>query len=410
MGAVGVEFFHRQLIAVALEPLRRDLALSDTEAGALVTAFAIAYFVSALVLGRLADRMSRRSIYALGIAIWSIATAAGGVAGGFAAFLLTRVLVGAGQATAGACNGPLVADFVPPEKRATVIGLITMGATLGVVVAMTAGGYVVGAFGWRALFAAGGALGLAFALMFAAFVREPPRGWSEGHAHSGSQLPLREVFAVLGALRTLRHLVLGTIVTNMAMFGAAQWIVAFFERVHGFSTGESGALGGLGAVIGTIGGVAGGVVADRLWLSRPRLVLQVPALGVAAAFPLTVLATALPSGIGAGFALAFGMGFALLHAAPVGAVVQALTPIRMRAVVSALMAAVLTLLGMGLGPLLTGLLSDRFGAEGDPGGLGRALAWISILYLWGGVHLWWASRTFPAELARAQQATTPPAA
>jgi predicted MFS family arabinose efflux permease len=403
-GAVAVEFLHRQLLAVALEPLRRDLALSDTQAGALVTAFAAAYFAAALVLGRLADRWSRRGIYALGIALWSLATAAGAAAGGFAAFLLTRLAVGAGQAAAGACNGPLVADFVPPHKRASAIGLITVGATLGIVVAMGAGGALVAAFGWRALFAAGGALGLVCAVAFFALVREPPRGWSEGHAHTGEEVPVREVLATLGGLRTLRHMVAGLVVTSMAMFAAAQWMVAFFERVHGFSSSGAGALGGLGAAVGAVGGIAGGVITNRVWLTHPHLVLFLPALGVASAFPATLFATQSSHGVAAGVVLALGMGAALLHSAPVGSVMQALTPIRMRAFASALLNAILTLTGMGLGPLFTGLLSDAFGAARDPAALGRALACVSILYVWGALHLALASRSFAAELRQAQHA------
>ncbi|HEU4428503.1 MAG TPA: MFS transporter, partial [Myxococcota bacterium] len=95
-GAVFIEFFHRQVLAVAMEQIGKDLALSDTQLGSLVTVFAAAYAVAAPVLGRIADRMSRRAIYSAGIAVWSVATALSGLAGSFGALLATRVVTGAG--------------------------------------------------------------------------------------------------------------------------------------------------------------------------------------------------------------------------------------------------------------------------------------------------------------------------
>src|SRR5262245_14935257 len=143
--------------------------------GALVSGFAVAYAAFALVLGRIADAASRRTIYALCIVVWSFGTALGGAVSGFVAFLATRLVVGLGQAGAGATNGPLVADYVPPARRATTIAIVTMGATLGVFLALGLGGFGIGIFGWRATFALGGGLGLAFAAVFRAFVPQPPR-------------------------------------------------------------------------------------------------------------------------------------------------------------------------------------------------------------------------------------------
>ena len=156
--AVGVEFFHRQMVAVAIEPLRLELGFSDTQAGAFIFAFAVGYAVFALVLGRLADRGSRRNIYALGIAVWSVATALGAAVSGFALFAATRLLAGAAQGASGACNGPLLADYVKPERRSGAMALVAVGA-------LTAGAYAIEGLGWRGAFTAAGAIGVAFALL-----------------------------------------------------------------------------------------------------------------------------------------------------------------------------------------------------------------------------------------------------
>lgn len=390
VAAVGVEFAHRQILALAVEPLRREFALSDTQLGSLLTAFACAYGAFALGLGRVADAADRRRLYAACIGAWSAATAAAAGVGGFAALLATRAAVGAGQAGAGACAAPLLADYVAPERRATALGLLSMGGTLGTFVALVAGGPVVASLGWRWLFAASGALGLAFALAFAALVDEPPRGWSEGRAHeAGARPPLGAVLRTLAGIGALRHLVAGTVLATTGLMAGAQWGPAFLERVHGFGAAQAGAAAGLAALCGSFGAVGGGVLADRLWSRRPAAALWLPALCSAAAFPLAALAF---TGAGARLAVALlcaSVALQVVYSAPTGAIAQALVPLRMRAVTSGALNALVTLVGLGLGPLAAGRLSDALGAAG---GLGTALATVSALHLWAALHFALAAR------------------
>jgi predicted MFS family arabinose efflux permease len=289
--AVFVEFFHRQVLAVAMDEIRRDLALSDTQLGSLVTVFAAAYALSAPVLGRLVDRLERRGVYAAGIALWSAATALGGVAGAYAALLATRVVAGAGQGAAGATNSALIADYVAPARRGGVFALASMGAT---VAALAAGAFgslgVLERFGWRGFFIASGVVGVGFAAAFAAIVREPPRGWSEGRAHvPASAASPREIAALVRARPALLHTIAGTALNNIAVFAIAQWVVVFFERTHGMSNAQaSGALMGV-ALACTVGAIAGGVLANRAWTPRPRAVLLVPAFCSALAAPALFL-------------------------------------------------------------------------------------------------------------------------
>jgi MFS family permease len=400
VAAVAFEFFHRQLLAIAVEPIRAELGFSDTEMGALATGFAASYAVCVLVLGRLADGGNRRTIYALAIAVWSIGTALGGAVSGFVAFLLTRLVVGLGQAGAGATNGPLVADYVPPARRATTMGLVAVGATLGVGLALGLGATSIEAFGWRTTFALGGALGLLFAGLFRLVVREPPRGWSEGRTHEAVEVAgLGEAIRTIAGLRTFRHMVAGAILASMALFAGAQWGPAFFQRSHELSLQQAGiATGGI-ALLLTLGAVAGGVFSDRLWARNARGVLLLPAACCAAGFPLSLGAYYWPGLGGAIVMLALANMLVIMHAAPVGAVTQALAPLRMRGMISAVLNSLLTLFGLGVGPLLTGWLSD-LAAEGGSGGLRAALAGVSALYLWSALHFALAARTLPAELAR----------
>jgi len=405
IAAVGVEFFHRQILAVSVEPLRRDLGLSDTQMGSLLTLFACAYGVVALALGRIADASDRRAIYAVCIGFWSAATAAGAAVAGYPALLATRIAAGAGQAGSGACCTPLLVDYVPPERRGTALGLLSMGATLGTFLALAVGGLVVAQLGWRWLFAASGAAGVVFAIAFGALVKEPPRGWSEGRAHeAGARPSLAEALRTLSGIRALRHLAAGSLLATMGVMAAAQWGPAFFERAYGFGSSQAGGAGAVAALFGTLGAVAGGIACDRLWARRPSGALLLPAVSSALAFPLSALAFTAESG-GTSIALLCGAAFfSLIFGAPIGAIAQALAPLRMRAVASGLLNALLTFFGMGVGPLAAGWISDRVGSGR---GLGTALACVSAVHVWAGFHLWRAARALELDLPAAALARRP---
>jgi predicted MFS family arabinose efflux permease len=402
VAAVGVEFFHRQILAVAIEPLRRELGFSDTQAGALVFAFGAGYAVFALVLGRVADRSNRRNVYAAGIAVWSAATALGAACGGFAALCATRFLVGAAQGASGACSAPLLADYVRPERRSSALGIVAVGGALGVIGALTAGGLATESFGWRPAFVASGFAGLLFVLAFVAVVKEPPRGWSEGRAQPEPEphASLAEVARGVASKPALYHTIAGAVLANTALLAAAQWGPAFFIRVHQQSIADAGVAGGVAGLFAVGGGVAGGLIADRAWVRDARAVLRIPALAFALATPAGAAAFLWPGPIGALALLVLTTGLGMLHAAPIGAVVQALAPLRTRALVTGGFNALVTLFAMGGGPLLTGWLSDRFEAAAPGTGLARALALTSGLYLWASLHLFLAARHFVADLER----------
>jgi MFS family permease len=194
-------------------------------------------------------------------------------------------------------------------------------------------------------------------------------------------------------------MVAGAILASMALFAGAQWGPAFFQRTHALSLQAAGLAAGGIAVLATFGAVAGGLLSDRMWAKNARGVLLLPAACCGAAFPLSLGAYYLPSATGAIALLALASVLALVHSPPVGAVTQALAPLRMRGMISAVLNSLLTLFGLGAGPLLTGWVSDLVSASGGDG-LRAGLAGVSALYLWSGVHFALAARTLPGELAR----------
>ncbi|HEU4430033.1 MAG TPA: MFS transporter, partial [Myxococcota bacterium] len=287
------------------------------------------------------------------------------------------------------------------ERRGGVLALASMGAT---VAALAAGAFgsagVLEAFGWRAFFIAAGAAGLVFAAAFAWIVKEPPRGWSEGRgATTHAQVPAREILPELLRRPALVHALAGTVVNSIAVFAIAQWVVVFFERVHGLSNATASAALMWVALASTLGAVAGGVLANRAWTTRPRWVLLAPALCSAVAGPALFFGA---SARDATFAIALyslaGL-LALVHSAPAAAAMQGMISDRMRSVATGLIASLLTLFGMGGGPFITGFLSDLFGGPANPDSIGRALGWVSLLFLWAGAHFFLAARTFARDLA-----------
>jgi predicted MFS family arabinose efflux permease len=403
--AVAVEFFHRQMLAIAIGALGVDPGFSDTQVGGSFFVFAAGYAVFALVLGRLADRGSRRNIYVLGIAAWSLATALGAAFSNFVLFTLTRFAAGAAQGASGACNGPLVADYVKPERRSGAMALVAVGAAFGVVGTLTGGSWAIEKVGWRTAFVAAGAIGVAFSLLFAAVVREPPRGWSEGRAPKADAPPsMREGMRVIWATPALRHTVAAAMLGNTALLAPAQWGPVFFQRAHHMTLADAGSAGGVAALFAVVGGVAGGILADRAWLRDARNALRIPGITALLAAPLCFFAFRVPGAWTSIVLLVLATGFGMMHSAPAGAVLQGLAPLRTRALISGVVNALLTLAGMGLGPLLMGWLSDFFGASSDGVGLARALSLTSVLYAWTGVHLLLAARTLVRDLERARAA------
>jgi predicted MFS family arabinose efflux permease len=194
---------------------------------------------------------------------------------------------------------------------------------------------------------------------------------------------------------------IGAILASMALFANAQWGVAFFQRTHGLSNQAAGIAAGVIGLLATLGAIAGGVLSDRMWMRNARGVLLLPAACCAVAFPLSVGAFQVTTLAPAITMLAAASMLAIVHAPPVGAVTQALAPLRMRGMISAVLNALLTLFGLGVGPLLAGLVSDQV-SDGSGGGLQTALAWVSGLYLWSALHFALAARTLPHELARAR--------
>lgn len=385
----ALAFVDRQVLALLVEPIKRDLHVSDTQISLLYgLSFALFYVIVALPIARLADSSNRRNIVAGSVSVWSVMTGLCGLAGGFPQLVAARLGVGAGEAGLSPAAQSMMADYFPKERLSAALGLFSMGISLGGGLALIGGGALIAEApriahwlspdhplpAWRIVMLAVGLPGLLVAALFAT-VREPARRGSGTAA-----LPLKEVFAWLGRHRWTYLGLMGAL-AMMVFVGQAgsNWIPAFFERRFGWTGPQVGArYGPVVLVCGGAGFLVGGVIAS--WLRRgraPRAYLQVGLAGfavaaaLAASFPMAPdpqTALVLIGAMGFFAGLPSGGGYAAL---------QEITPARMRAQVTALNGLLVNLIGAGLGPLSVGLITDY--ALKDPAKIHLSLTFVAAV-------------------------------
>jgi MFS family permease len=364
----------RMLLGVVTEPVRHDLALSDTQmALANGLLFVLFNLIAGLFIARLVDRGNRVRILTVGIALWSLATAATGLARNFPELALARLAVGVGEATAFPAVMSLIPDLFRPQVRGRAIGIFQSSSFIGIVGGTILAGVVAAALGWRPMFIVCGAAGIVVATIFVLTVREPAREEAPGPAEdagrwlAGLAAGLRRVMTIPGFV----PLALGFGVSAMmgAVLGA--WGPAFLQRSHGVPLREVGiVIGPAVGIGGLVGTLVSGAVADRLTRTHGSMsaMLRLPLVALPLAAPFmagfifapTLLATML---------CAAGMNF-LLSCAFVPCINYAVVRAGGgdRALVSTVMLAASGLIGGALGPFIVGALSDaltpQLGSEG----------------------------------------------
>lgn len=371
MMAYVFSFVDRQILSLLVGPIRRDLGINDTQMSLLLGfSFALFYTLCGIPLGRMADSKSRRGLVAAGMVVWSVMTAACGLAKHYWHLFAARVGVGVGEAALSPAAYSMIADYFPRESRATAISVYSMGIYIGSGLAFLLGGLIVkfaGAQGmatlpvvgevhpWQQVFFILGITGVLFSLAFV-LVREPAREY-EGHA----QASLGEVLTYMRRnLRTVLCHNLGFAMVAFASYGGTSWIPSFFVRHFHWEIAQFGLYyGTIVMVFGSLGIVTGGRLADRM--SRRGVLdapLRVALYGVLGALPFGALYPMMPSGELAMLMIA-PMVFGLSMPFGVGpAAIQDVMPSNMRGQASAVYLFVVNLLGLGLGPTAVAVVTD----------------------------------------------------
>ncbi|MBV6417651.1 MAG: Hexuronate transporter [Steroidobacteraceae bacterium] len=396
-----VSFIDRQILAMLMEPIKHEFGVSDTAMGLLTGfAFVLFYTLAGIPIARFADRASRKGIIAVSLAAWSVLTAASGLVRSFAQLAAIRVFVGIGEAGCNPSAHSLISDYYPPRRRATALSVYACGVYVGSAIAFLAGGWLLTRYDWRTAFFVAGLPGLVLAIVVGLTVRELPRGHAEGRTGAVAPAPLAEVIRFLLARRAFVLIVFGTAVQSLSGYAVINWGPTFLARVYQMSWSEIGAsLGWVIGIGGTFGALLGGRLADYMGRRDVRWYMRLPALQSLLAVPFIIGFTlfAKPA-----HALASFVPFYVLTAMYVGpmfAMVQGLVELRMRATAAAIMLFITNLVGLGVGPLLVGVLNDRvFGPLYGVAGIRYSLLTVGVLGGLSSLLFWSASRRLRDEL------------
>ncbi|CAI8418637.1 MAG: MFS transporter [PS1 clade bacterium] len=393
----------RQIVSILAESIKQDLLLSDTQLGFLIgLSFALFYATLGIPIAILADRYSRRNIIAAAVIIWSGMTALSGLAANFTQLALARIGVGIGEAGSSPPSHSMITDMFPLESRGAAMGIYAAGINLGILVGFLVGGFIDEWYGWRMAFFIVGIPGIFLGLLLLTTVREPARTQPPRPLSRNYLSEISQTFLLMMSIRSLRHIVIGCTLVVFVGYGTTYWNGVYFRRIHGLSPAEAGTLLALiGGIIGGIGTFTGGWLADKLarrdkrfyvWLTAGVKLLLAPFV---AWFYLTtdiVVARWLLA------ILAFFGGFYLSVSF---AMTQSLLPATRRALGAAILLFCINILGLGLGPLLVGMMSDAFSPTYGQQSLRYALLLVSFLNIWGSIHYYLAGHTLAADLEAA---------
>jgi predicted MFS family arabinose efflux permease len=384
-----VNYLDRYVVAAVLEPLGRELHLNDAQLGRLTLVFIAVYMCAAPLFGYLADRFHRPRLVAAGVGLWSLATLGAAFVHSYPALLVTRSLVGVGEAAYASLGPAMLADGFPESDRARSFTWFYLAIPVGSAFGYGLGGLVAGVWGWRASFLVAGMPGLLLAVWMA-FQPDPERGAMDALPDADAHLPY---------LKRLRHVFFNRIwlactasyvAYTFAMGGLSTWAPTLLQRKFAVTTARAGVVfGALAVVTGLAGTFLGGMLTDRLqkrwpdagiWLSAATLLAAAPVVGWA-------LGT---SSLGLTYGLFFlGMLLLFVNTSPVNALTVSCLPASVRATGVAVNVLFIHLLGDAISPELVGQRADGLRAAGvSPGlALGQAMGLVLPAILISGLVL-----------------------
>ena len=399
-------FVDRQILAILLPQIRDEFGASDAYLGFLSgTAFALFYVTLGVPIAQYADRCNRRNLIAGAVALWSAMTAVSGLATNIWQLTAARIGVGIGEA---GCSPPahsMIADYFPPEKRSTAMGFYTLGISAGIMLAYLAGGWVAQNIGWREAFFVVGLPGLLLAVIVRFTLQEPERGASESRASRGGQPRLLEVIRFLALRRSFIHMAIAAGLSSFVGYSAISFLPSFMVRSFDMDVATLGRW--LGLILGVAGGAGfffGGYIADHLGRNGHRRALSFIAITMLVSAALLVLMFLAQDATTTLLLFILPAATMNVYLAPVLSQAQSLVALRMRATTSALVLLIINVIGLALGPLITGLLSDAYAAQFGEESMRYSLLTVTGIVLpWAAWHYYRAGVWIDADLARATE-------
>lgn len=388
-----INFIDRNLLNVIAGPIIAEFKLSDTEYGFLNgPPFAIFYALMGIPIAMIADRYNRVVVLALCISIWSIMAALCGFANSFLFLLFARIGVAIGEAGGTPPSNSIIGDYFKPRSRANALGVFAMGVTIGGALSNFFGGPIASGLngpalqelfegwgwdwalnltdwsqveGWRVAFVVIGAPGVLIALLLLITVREPPRGYSDPPGTvRGQKASMLETLKELGPKPTFWTMAMGAALVALVGYGLTAFQAPMVGRLHGVDAGTFALqFGGPLAIFSAVGTFLGGFIIDRTSHRVNAAVALVPVFGMLLAMPLYIFAYFQPTENLYTVARPVWCLGAMLHYMYLGSqytIGQGVVSARGRASAIAILLLIIALIGNGIGPLLTGALSDMF--------------------------------------------------
>ncbi|WP_126177113.1 spinster family MFS transporter [Tsuneonella rigui] len=391
-------YIDRHIVSILIEPIKHEFGASDAQMG-LLTGFAFAgvYAVFGIPIARWSDRGNRRLIIGTSVAVWSLAATLCGMAQSFAQLALSRAGVGVGEAGAIPPSQSLVADYFPPERRTSAIGILTSAATVAYIVVFTAGVALVDRYDWRTSFIILALPGFFIAALSLLGLSEPRQKSGRSVRHE----PIKEAFLSLIRTPSYVFVVIAMTLYFVVAYGALTWFPAYMTRVLSWQLSDVGLTfaltKGLATLVGTLGGA---YLTDRLGRNDQRWIARLPSLLLVGSFVFYMVSLASADQtmfFGASFIAATGIGaalpamFSVLHLVCGG---------ERRSMAVAIMFFFANFIGLGIGPLMTGLLSDEFTARYGVIGLRYALGVSMFAFIPSSIAMWICSRRLRCDLER----------
>ncbi|HLF31890.1 MAG TPA: MFS transporter [Xanthomonadales bacterium] len=362
-------FIDRQIVGILAVPIKADLGLSDTQLGMMGgLAFALFYTGLGIPVAMLADRYSRTWIMTGALAVWSVMTAACGLAQNFWQLFAARLGVGVGEAGGVAPAYSLIADYFPPHQRARALSIYSFGIPIGSALGIVLGGVIASLVNWRVAFFAVGIAGILLAPLFRLTVKEPPRGRFDSAHDAAIPVSFSSLLRTLRGKRSFWFISLGAACSSMMSYGLFFWLPSFLVRSYGLSLLHASFFYGTILLFGGLAGIwAGGWLGDRFGQQHRARFVTIPAFAFLATVPFYLLGILSPTPVLAFFVLLVPTALGLVWLGPVISAVQHLVQPQMRATASAVFLFINNLVGIGLGTWAIGALSDalasRYGEE-----------------------------------------------
>ena len=359
--AFTFNFIDRQIISILAEQIKAEFVLSDTQLGLLMgLAFALFYTFVGLGIARIADRGNRVNLISIIIVIWSVMTALCGLAANYLQLFGLRMLVGVGEAGLSPSAHSIISDYFNKEERVRPISIYSLGTTFGHVIALLLGGYIAHKYGWRMAFIVVGLPGVLVALLVKLTVREPVRGTMENiQTDIPTHRPLtKEIKSVL-AIPLYRYAMAGHVLTVMFSFTLAAWVAAHYMRSFGLEEHKAAPIVALIIIVGGVPGmIFGGFFSARMAKTDMKWLARIPAFFALMAFPFYIYALTSYDLILATTSFTIGTFALQASFAPPLAIIQHAVSAHSRALAAALAFFFSNLIGLGLGPVIVGIVSD----------------------------------------------------